>query len=225
MGTFCGVNFPAQFETRTSEVLQLVLEQSQDAIQFVDRAGLLEYVNPYGMAAMELSGWDRADWPTWVDLWSDDTRERAHGALKEASTGHPSQVEVERLSSSGTARPWSVTVSPILDESGAIAHFLIIAREPVVSGGQQRAGDTARRNAERNASHSEAIAKEMRHRFKNQLAVVGAVLKLQARHSETPAEVAAKFERKLAALARAQDLLAESHLEPLTAQTALAEVI
>ena len=65
----------------------------------------------------------------------------------------------------------------------------------------------------------------MQHRFKNQLAVIGAIARLLARHTETARELADKLEERLLALARAQDLLSEHHIQPVPAREAVARVL
>ena len=219
-----GLNFAAHLKDRTSDVLQVVLEQSQDAILLVNDEGRLEYVNPNGLEALRLTGSGTTTDVAWDDLWCGEARERAALAMARARDGRKARFEAQRISGDDVS-VWGVSVSPISDDTGEPAHFLVIARELEEVESERRAERSARRDAERHADQADAVAKEMRHRFKNQLAVVGAVLKLQARHSSTPAEVATKFERKLAALARAQDLLVESHIEPVTARTALTEVV
>lgn len=75
------------------------------------------------------------------------------------------------------------------------------------------------------ARRDEELKREMRHRFKNQLAVIGALAKLFARHTEGARELAIKLEQKLVTLAQAQDVLSESGGGPIAAPEAIARVL
>jgi two-component sensor histidine kinase len=65
---------------------------------------------------------------------------------------------------------------------------------------------------------NELAARQLHHRLKNQLAVVGAIAKLLARHSESAKELASKLEARLIALGHAQDLARTGSAAPLSAQ-------
>lgn len=82
-----------------------------------------------------------------------------------------------------------------------------------------------REDAVEAAERSDSIAREMRHRLKNQLAVVGSVAKLLARHSEGPQDLIDRLENKLQALARAQDLLTVHRDQPIMAKLAIEQVL
>ena len=89
-----------------------------------------------------------------------------------------------------------------------------------------RLDDRQRRvEAERKAGFAEDVAREMRHRLKNQLAVVGSVSKLLARHTDDAKELVQKLEEKLIALSHAQDLLTVHRDDPITSRDAIDQVL
>ncbi len=91
---------------------------------------------------------------------------------------------------------------------------------------QERLDDRMKREAaERNAEHSDDVAREMRHRLKNQLAVVGSVAKLLARGATDAKDLTIRLDEKLQALARAQDLLTIDRAEPILADEAVRQVL
>ena len=74
---------------------------------------------------------------------------------------------------------------------------------------------------DRDADRSARATREMRHRLKNQLAVVSAVAKLLARHTADARELARKLEGKLITLAHAQDIMSMGHNGPIDARDAI----
>lgn len=219
------MDIASPLKDRTADLLQLVLEQSHDVVQLVRRDGALEYMNPYGIARMGIGECDELADCRWEMVWAKTSRADALAALERAYLGQRARFDAQTATGEKGILHWRVAISPITGEDGEPGHFLVIAREQTIERATQLAERSARRAAERHADHSKDLAREMRHRFKNQLAVVGAVVKLLARHSETPAELASKFDEKLAAMAKAQDLLSITHDHPLVAQEAIDEVL
>ena len=213
------------FADESQVVLASILDQSQDCILLVSPGGNLEYMNKNARAALEIEEFERVAGKPWVVLWPDDSRETFTDSHAKALRGNRSRFEV--FCSDSDARPhwWDVVAAPVCDSHNKLVHVLVTMRD-VTSYMSRHLRDRIRREeAEREAGIAEAIAREMRHRLKNQLAVVGAVAKLLARHSDGAAEMSEKFEGKLMALARAQDLLTVHREEPITAQDALSQVL
>lgn len=209
---------PALNARGSQDVLAAILTQTRDCIAVIGLAGELLYMNRDGAdvfappVAAPLLG------RSWVELWPTEIRDRIAAAMEAARRGETDRFEACGIAEAGPARRWDVAVSPILSPAGAVTHILSILRE--VSDEQER-----RETAEREAARAGDLAREMRHRLKNQLAVVGAVANLLARHTPDARALARKLDERLAALARAQDLLAVRRDEPATAQEAIAEVI
>ncbi|MBX7458289.1 PAS domain-containing protein [Qipengyuania sp. 1NDH17] len=213
------------FADESQVVLAAILDQSQDCILLLSPDGDLEYMNKNARTALEIEEFEQVAGNPWVDLWPEDTRKTFTDSHAKALRGHRSRFEV--FSPGKVAEPhwWDVVAAPVYDSTKNLVHVLVTMRD-VTDYMNRRLNDQIRREeAEREAGFAETVAREMRHRLKNQLAVVGSVAKLLARHSETAAEMSEKFESKLMALARAQDLLTVHRDEPITAEEALSQVL
>ena len=217
--------FKEQFGAETQQVLTAILDQSQDCIKLLSPAGELEFMNRNGQKAMEIPDFGMVAGKKWTELWPAESRKLIEGSLDKAGRGQQSRFEALCPTMSGKPSWWDVSVAPVYDDKGAITHVLATSRD--VSGYvSRRLSDQMRREeAEREVDFAEAVAREMRHRLKNQLAVIGSVAKLLARHSETAAELSEKFERKISALGRAQDLLTVHRDEPISAAEAMVQVL
>lgn len=187
--------------------------------------GKLEYLNRHGLAALGVTSGPSPVGHDWRELWAEEHQPQVDAALVSAGGGQSSRFEAWRPDQLGLAQWWDVSVSPVGNDKGEIAHILAISRDTTAQT-NLRDGDRSRRElAEQAASLAGQIAREMRHRFKNQLAVIGAVAKLLARHTTDAGELARKLEERLLALGRAQDLLTNSLDRQIPAREAIALVL
>lgn len=217
--------FMARFADESQVVLAAILDQSQDCILLLSPTGDIEYMNANGRQAMDVEDYGDVSGRQWVDLWTEDARKNFAEGLDKARRGQRSRFEAFSPDAVDRAHWWDVGLAPVYDSKEKLVHILVTMRD-VTDYMNRRVDDQLRREAaEREAGFSEAVAREMRHRLKNQLAVVGSVSKLLARHSSSAAEMNEKFERKLMALAHAQDLLTVHRDEPITANEALSQVL
>lgn len=161
------------------------------------------------------------DWPS---LWSEDQRPRLRTGIAQAAAGDSAQFEGTTEGPVGT-RHWQIALSPVRDSSGAINHLLAVSTETTAHIEAARLERERREEAEREIGYADIVARELRHRLKNQLAVVGAVAKLISRHTSDARELARKLDDKLMALARAQDLLTVRRDEPITAGEAVEQIL
>ena len=213
------------FADESQVVLAAILDQSQDCILLLSPDGDLEYMNKNARTALGVGDFEQFAGSPWIELWPEDTRKTFTDSHAKALRGHRSRFEVFSPGSADQPHWWDVVAAPVYDSNKKLVHVLVTMRD-VTDYMNRRLSDQIRREeAEREAGFAEAVAREMRHRLKNQLAVVGAVAKLLARHSDSAAEMSEKFEGKLMALARAQDLLSVHRDEPITAQEALSQVL
>ena len=214
-----------RFADESQVVLAAILDQSQDCILLLNRAGELEYLNKNGRAALQIEDFDRVAGRPWVELWPADTHRHFLDSHGKALRGQSSRFEIFDPGNGSHPHWWDVGVAPVYDGGRKVVHVLLTMRDMTEYMNRRLNDQIRREEAEREAGFAEAVAREMRHRLKNQLAVVGSVAKLLARHSDSAAEMAGKFENKLIALAQAQDLLTVHREEPITAGDALTQVL
>lgn len=216
---------PDAYARESGDVLAAVLANSRDSILLLTVDGIIEYASGGATVLLDCPVLDKAIGRPWIGFWPPDTRDKVIDAVEGAGSGNRTEFEAKTSPSDHEPCWWEVAISPVRDAGGAVTHLLAVATD--VSGRKLVMRDERRRReeAEREASHAGAVAQEMRHRLKNQLAVVGAVAKLLARHSASALELAAKLQDKLIAIARAQDILISAHDTGLTAPHAVNEVL
>lgn len=217
--------FMTRFAEQANDVLRGILDQTVECIMLVNLDGELEYVNPNGLEALGFADFSGIGERRWSDFWPEDRQARAETAFDRARRGQQDRFEGYSPDPGRSPHWWDVSVSPIVDEDGKVTHILATMRD-VTLGVQERLGERLKREeAERFAERSDGVAREMRHRLKNQLAVVGSVAKLLSRNSADPADLVDRLLAKLQALARAQDLLTIDHTEPPDVGFAIAQVL
>ena len=205
-------------------VLAEVLDQSQDSVLLLDRKGHIEFMNFHARRAMGVDV-TLPDRQQVSSIWAESSRGELSEGVAKAVVGQQSRFEMCAPSVDGNSRWWDVRIAPVHDQDKKLAHVLVTMSD-VTDYVEGRAKDRHRRKeAEREAHFAGDIADEMRHRLKNQLTVIGSVARLLSRHSGTADELYEKLESKLAALARAQDLLTIHREEPLAALDAITQVV
>ncbi|QPC98273.1 PAS domain-containing protein [Qipengyuania soli] len=217
--------FMAQFAQEADDVLGAILDQTADCIKLLSVEGDIEYVNRNGLRALGLSSSDELVGRRWDEIWPVDGRARVIEAVNRAGRGQNDRFEAYCPIAAGQPRWWDVSVSPIMRADGEISHLLATSRDVTEKVQESLNERRMRERAMLAAERSDSIAREMRHRLKNQLAVVGSVAKLLARHSEGPSDLIDRLENKLQALARAQDLLTVHRDRPVTAKLAIEQVL
>ena len=217
--------FMAQFADQANDVLGAVLDQTADCIKLVSLEGDVEYVNQNGLRALGLTDSDSIVGKPWVEMWPADGRPRVEQAISRGRRGQNDRFEGYCPIADGSARWWDVSISPIKRGDGEITHLLATSRDVTDRVQESLNERRLRENAVLAAERSDSIAREMRHRLKNQLAVVASVAKLLARHSEGARDLIDRLENKLQALARAQDLLTVHRDRPITAAMAVEQVL
>ena len=157
-------------------------------------------------------------------MWSPDQQPALRDALARAAQGESARFDGRTGQGTGQ-RYWEIAISPVRGAGGATTHLLAISTETTAHVEAARLEREQREQAEREISFAATVAHELRHRLKNQLAVVNAVTKLLSRHTGTARDLARKLEEKLLSLAAAQDLLATRNERALTARQAVFEVL
>ena len=213
-----------RFEAEAGDVLASIFAHSCDCIKVLSLDGRLEHVSDSAVDAMGLAGPEDAVGKSWSALWPDSERSKIEAAILRAAAGE--SVRVEAATGGGAdARHWEIAISPVRGTSGALTHLLAISTEVTAHVTTARLERERAELAEKEIASAATLTRELRHRLKNQLAVVGAIAKLLARHTSDARELARKLEGKLIALAQAQDLLTIRHDEPLGAHEAVSEIV
>lgn len=202
-----------------------ILTQSRDCIKLVNLDGELEYVNQNGLDALGFTEPAELIGENWRNLWPEENRVHIDAAIGAARRGQSTRFEASCPNRQGEMRWWDVAASPVSDEDGRITHVLAISRDVTAQTVLKHDYRQRLAAAETGLSFAQDMAREMRHRLKNQLAVIGAIAKLLARHTDDARELASKLEDKLLALARAQDLLTDNRDQPIRARDAVAQVL
>ena len=187
-------------------VLAAILEQSQDCIKLLDLHGHIHFMNANGRVALEVGDFGTVAGALWWTVWPTESADQVREAFADALRGRKTRFEGYCPTQHGNPRWWDVSVAPIRAEDGSITHVLATSRD-VTRSIQERLNDQRQRDrAKAGADHSDAVAREMRHRFKNLLAVIGSIARLEMRHAADASDLYHRLERKLTALAQAQDL-------------------
>ena len=154
----------------------------------------------------------------WLLYWPEHSQNQLAKAVADARGGGTAKVEVSYPQTDGTLCWIEIECDPLRGESDSAGEVLLIARDVTASVNR-------RLEAERKAAQSDEVSREMRHRFKNQLAVISSLLRLSARNAVSTVELTDRFEQRLGALARAQDYLAVHRGEQVDANTAITRIL
>ena len=214
-----------EFADQANDILRGILDQTAECIMLVNLEGELEYINPNGLRVLGFDNLADIRDRRWIDFWPVERRVQALAAFDRACRGQQDRFEGYSPDRHQAPHWWDVSVSPIVGKYGAVTHILSTMRD-VTMGVQERLGERMKREeAERFAKRSDSVAREMRHRLKNQLAVVASVAMLLSRYSDSPADLTERLTVKLQALARAQDLLTIDRDEPPDICVAISQIL
>lgn len=175
-------------------LLAAIVASSQDAIISNDLNGVVTSWNPaaealFGYAADEMLGRSLAA------LYPPDRQEEMHGILARIRRGEQVRHhDAQRRHKRGDIVHVSLTVSPILDETGRVIGASKIAR----STGERRRAE----------ERTLLLMRELDHRAKNVLAVAQAILRLT--RADTLPEYISAVEGRVMALARIHTQVAEN---------------
>ena len=219
------VDFVTAYQEQSRDVLAAILDHSQDCIKLIGLDGNLEFMNENGRKAMQIADFSTVADAHWTALWPEESRDQIGKALVNARAGQKSRFEGYCPTAAGEPRWWDVSVAPVKNGAGEITHILATSRDVTASMNERMHDRIRREKAEQTAEHSEAIAREMRHRLKNQVAVINSISKMLARSTDDAKELQTKLENKLIALSRAQDILTLHGSPIITANQAVSLVL
>ncbi|WP_181183454.1 PAS domain S-box protein [Mesorhizobium sp. CU2] len=190
-----------------SRLLSAMVEASQDAIITTDLQGRVTSWNPaagrlYGFTEAEMLG------ETIHRVIPEERRAEEQFVLGSILEGRKvERYETIRQHKSRRLLPVSLTVSPILDDQGAIVGASKIVRDI-----------TGERNSQ---AQIRSLLREVNHRVKNQYAVILSMVRLTSRTTSTKQEFESRVGDRIMALSRSHDLLVDADWRGST----IAEVI
>lgn len=217
--------FLDRYRAESADVLDAILAHSRDCIKLLTLNGDLEYVSASAKIALGLADTDEAIGQAWRTFWPESAREVLDDAVLAAAAGISARFKGVTRGADGKDRNWEVVVSPVRGTDRLITHLLAVSTDVTALVQATERGRQRWEIAEEKVGQADVIAHELRHRLKNQLAVVGAVAKLLARHTSDSREMVRKLEEKLVALARAQDLLTILRDKPIGAREAVEQIL
>ena len=199
------------YRTRQYEQAAAIVDSSGDAITSCDLEGVITSWNTgaerlFGYTAREAIGE-----PITLFIPADRLDEE-RGILERIRGGEKIEhYETARRCRDGGLLDISLTVSPLTDVRGRIVGASKIAR------------DITERKRQR--QHRELLINELNHRVKNTLATVQSFAVQTLRSAATPAEARETFEARLAALAKAHDVLTQEQWEGASLSKVVADAI
>src|SRR5215471_8203293 len=119
----------ARDQQESRELETKLIEWSPDCISVLDWDGRLLRMNFGGMQSMEICDFAELQNSYWVDLWRDQGRELARGALEAARNGKVGRFNGYFPTESGIPKWWDVMVSSIRDVAGKPERLLAVARD------------------------------------------------------------------------------------------------
>ena len=111
----------------SEEFARLAVESSPDCVEVMDLEGRLLSINANGRRQREID--DFSPSLAWPDLWPEEERGKALGALQAARAGRTEGFQGYGPTARETPRWWEVIVAPILDSQGMPMRILSVSRD------------------------------------------------------------------------------------------------
>lgn len=187
--------------------LAAIVESSDDAIISKDLSGI---IRSWNKGAEQIFGYtaDEAVGQSITIVIPQELQDQEPDILRRIAAGQRvDRFETVRRRKDGSQFDVSLTISPIRNHEGKIIGASKIARDI----------SDIRRSQER----QNVLLREMNHRVKNLFAVASGVVALSVRSASTPAELANAIQSRLAALARAHELILPSTAAGMSDSTML----
>jgi PAS domain S-box-containing protein len=173
--------------------VKTVLAHSADEVLVVDPRGRLVWANAHARRALPAAGGRLAD-RDWCDLWPTEAAARIRSALGRV---RPAADQFTALRDASGRQAWvDLSVVP-LDAGGNHAGYLVTLRDVT--------------ERERSSRAREILLEEMRHRQGNTLTLASTLLHVHARSEPGMARFAEEMGRRLAAMGRAQRVVAHEN--------------
>jgi two-component sensor histidine kinase len=181
----------------TAAFLGGVLASSSDCITVLDLDASLTFMSEGGRRAMEVADFAAIGGTAWPELWQGEARAAAQAAVAEARASRTGRFQGMARTMRGQPMWWDVVVTPILDGGSRPERLLCVARDI-----------TAQRRLD---EQQQLLNQELKHRLKNTLAMVQAVMNQTLRQSASLPAAREALEARMIALGRAHSDLLDSH--------------
>jgi PAS domain S-box-containing protein len=184
---------------RESEARQRgITEGTPECIKIIAEDGRLLHMNPAGLAMVEVDDFETVREANTFSLIAPEDREVWIGNHRRVLAGESLNWEYDLVGMRGTRRSLETYAVPLRLPGGQVVH-LATTRDV-----------TERKRAE---ERQRLLIHELNHRVKNTLAIVQSLAQQTFKGTGVPTEAKSAFESRLAALARAHDLLTRESWE------------
>ena len=113
----------------SEEFARSILEASTMAIEVLDGAGRLIFMNGPGVRIMEVDDFEAIRGLPFEQFWPADQRATVRAAIAAAQHGKTVRHTLFGPTAKGKARWWDISVSPILGADGQVARLLALSRD------------------------------------------------------------------------------------------------
>jgi PAS domain S-box-containing protein len=114
---------------KKEEILNRIMNSSQDCIKILDLNAKLLYINAGGQNVMEICDASQVLGVNWLSFWKGDDYIQAQKAIESAKKREIGRFVGFCPTGAGTPKWWDVIISPILDDQGRVEKLLSVSRD------------------------------------------------------------------------------------------------
>ena len=118
-----------QDEKLLENSFEAIFESSMDCVKIISVNATLERMNHHGCHLMEVEDLDEVVGMDWFSYWNPEILPVVEKAFNETLKGKRSKFTGMCKTAKGNAKWWDVTLTPILDKEGKVAHILSISKD------------------------------------------------------------------------------------------------
>jgi len=120
----------AERKLRESEEFnRTILESSPDCLKVMDNEGRLVFMNKNGCDLMEVDDFNSLKNKYWWNVWGEENKQIVKASVKKSLEGEPAHFEAFCATAKGTAKWWSVIVSPVAKTADGIEQIVSVSRD------------------------------------------------------------------------------------------------
>ena len=183
------------------DVLRSVLAGCGDCIKILDLDGRLQFMSEGGKRVMEVADFSQLKGCPWPDFWAGAGTADARRAVETAKAGGTARFKGAANTAKGNPRYWDVQVSPIFGNDISQSTRFSISRDITEGVAVSELNDSLERQA--------LLTRELEHRIKNTLAMVGAIAN-QTMRGDNVGTAREAFAARLMILSHAHDILTQT---------------